>query len=365
MLDSNELLKKWTKSVFFLAISFTIWIILGELLNYRYSNLNYIEEMTLKKYFLSKMLIPIIINSLVIIISYGITKIKKISIAKKAAIPIVTISLISFCFMFFHHDSSLSILSLAIPIILSILYSDSRLAKTTAIICGIMSFLITLILLHINYSLGYSYIINLCAALIFLLAFTTTAYIIADLEVKKNELLKTSIKERNLYHEKSIVDELTKCYNRSSYKETIEKKFKKHNKIVLAVIDLDHFKNVNDTYGHLAGDVVLQRFGKIINTLNSDEIYVARYGGEEFVVIFYNHTVEKANRKISKIHNKFSEIKFKELENTSVTFSCGLAKKEQNDTSASLFKKADNALYEAKDTGRNKTIIYLKNKGSL
>lgn len=358
MLDSNELFKKWTKSVFFLAISFTIWIILGELLNYRYSNSNYIEEMTLKNYFLSKMLIPIIINSLVIIISYGITKIKKISIAKKAVIPIITISLISFCFMFFHHDSPLSILSLAIPIILSILYSDSRLAKTTAIMCGIISFLITIILLHFNYSMGYSYIINLCAALIFLLAFTTTAYIMADLEVKKNELLKTSIIERNLYHEKSIIDELTKCYNRTSYEETIEKKFKKHNKMVLSVIDLDHFKNVNDTYGHLAGDIVLQRFGKLINTINSDEVYVARYGGEEFVIVFYNHTIEKAQHKIAKLHNKFSAIAFEELENTSVTFSCGMAKKEQNDTSESLFGKADNALYKAKDTGRNKTVVY-------
>ena len=145
MLDSNELFKKWTKSVFFLAISFSFWIFLGEMINYLYSTSNYFEKLSFKEYFLTKMLIPTIFNFLVIIIGYNISKMKKISLSKKAVIPIVSITLISFCFMFYHHDSPLSILSLAIPIILSILYSDSNLAKRTAIICGIISFFITLL----------------------------------------------------------------------------------------------------------------------------------------------------------------------------------------------------------------------------
>jgi len=358
MLDSNELYKKWIKSIFFLAVSFVFFIIVGELLNYKYSSTNYYEDMAFKNYFIAKILTPALFNSIVIIVGYNISKIKKIPIAKKGVIPIIVITLISFCFIYFHNSSSLCIMSLAIPIILSILYSDNKLAKQTAIICGIVSFAITSFLLNYNYSLGYGYIVNLCSSLVFIFAFTTTAYIMSDLEGKKNELLSNSIKERNLYHKKAIIDELTKCYNRTSYEETIKKRFKKYKKIVLAIMDLDHFKDVNDTYGHLVGDIVLKRFGKFLNMQSSDEIYVARYGGEEFVVLFFDHTIEQVNRKITKLHKKFSEIEFKELDNKQITFSCGVAPKKQDDTPVSLFEKADNALYEAKDTGRNKIVIY-------
>lgn len=158
-----------------------------------------------------------------------------------------------------------------------------------------------------------------------------------------------------------ITDGLTGVGNRKYFEDTIQEYssyFEKTGvKQSLVMLDLDHFKKVNDRYGHIAGDEVLRKFGEVAleEKRHSDKIF--RYGGEEFAIVLSNTNAEEAVIFIEKLRSRFSQIVFCE-ENTSfsVTFSAGVT--EIDGTIDQMIINADQALYEAKRTGRNRTVIY-------
>ncbi|MBD7983750.1 diguanylate cyclase [Sporosarcina sp. Sa2YVA2] len=125
----------------------------------------------------------------------------------------------------------------------------------------------------------------------------------------------------------------------------------------LVMVDIDYFKKVNDRYGHMAGDKVLRKFGEMLRNVRRDGDKVFRYGGEEFAVILANTNVEEADELVKRFRNRFNDLVF-DLENDtfSVTFSAGIA--EYRGDSNKMILTADRALYEAKRTGRNKTVIF-------
>ena len=117
--------------------------------------------------------------------------------------------------------------------------------------------------------------------------------------------------------------------------------------IQLALIDIDNFKKVNDTYGHRAGDSVLKHVADIIKESIEADDFAARYGGEEFAVIFTEKSTSTAYSIAEDIRKKIAAMKNKEAGDTIVTVSIGL--NNYNKTGKEiLFKEADSALYEAK-----------------
>lgn len=128
----------------------------------------------------------------------------------------------------------------------------------------------------------------------------------------------------------------------------------------IIMMDVDHFKNVNDIYGHQKGDIVLTEIGRIIkNNIRSTD-YLGRYGGEEFIVLLPGATKENAYKVAEKIRTKVEKSKL--LGNdTQLTISCGIAS-FSDDTSQQIqiIEKADQALYRAKESGRNKSIVWKK-----
>jgi len=359
MFETNELLKKYSKSVMTLAGIFIILIIVGEFLSVYYMNYSGLLEISLMEKMKRKIFVPGIIYLSIFIIGIVLLKQKKLTIVQKSIVPVVVVSLLTIVFLVNNNKNSLCILSLILPIILAVLNAETEVEVTrrNSFVCIMITSLITAILFFKNHNLGYEYVMNLFVALEFMIALILICSVLSELERKRNDMLVASLKERNYYHEQAIIDGLTKSYNRASYNETLNSNFDKYETLSLAVIDIDKFKSVNDTYGHANGDVVLKHLAKILNNINSDEIYVARYGGEEFVILFFGKTKEQAFKTIEKLKNKFTAHKFKELNNNNVTFSCGIAQKDKKTTQKSLFETADKALYEAKESGRNRIII--------
>lgn len=152
-------------------------------------------------------------------------------------------------------------------------------------------------------------------------------------------------------------DSLTGLFNRKKYDISIEKKIKNYENtqpFCLVEIDIDHFKSINDNYGHDIGDYILQEFSKILvnNTRGEDEIF--RWGGEEFVVLI-NKNKNDTFVFCEKLRNKIAN---KNLQSIKITASFGITQYEKNLDQNTIFKQADKALYKAKQSGRNKTIIY-------
>ncbi|MFJ2044812.1 PAS domain S-box-containing protein/diguanylate cyclase (GGDEF) domain-containing protein [Paenibacillus sp. ov031] len=119
----------------------------------------------------------------------------------------------------------------------------------------------------------------------------------------------------------------------------------------LLVVDIDHFKNINDTYGHPIGDLVLGNLAGLLQSVSRSTDVVARYGGEEFVIILANCDREQAVATAERYRSQVDSADWGEY---NITVSIGAATVSQEDTDQSLFQKADKALYASKTGGRNR-----------
>lgn len=122
--------------------------------------------------------------------------------------------------------------------------------------------------------------------------------------------------------------------------------------------DIDHFKKVNDTYGHEAGDIVLQDVAQAIKTSVRSGDTVARWGGEEMLASLLGATEADAADKAEAIRKKVAGLVFPGVPGLKVTISSGVATHEEGEDLKTLVKRADQSLYKAKETGRNKVVRY-------
>jgi two-component system cell cycle response regulator len=157
--------------------------------------------------------------------------------------------------------------------------------------------------------------------------------------------------------EQTIRDGLTKLYNHQYSVEIIKKETDKVNRDVnkkelsLMMLDIDYFKKVNDTHGHLFGDYVLETVSNILVSNINDNGYVGRFGGEEFIIILPQIGIDKANDIGEKIRSGIEEYKFNE--DLKLTISIGI-KQFGNESAVQFVKAADDLLYKAKQNGRNR-----------
>ena len=162
----------------------------------------------------------------------------------------------------------------------------------------------------------------------------------------------------------SLTDALTGLYNRRHFESNFEREFlraKRYNSnLSIAVIDIDFFKKVNDTYGHACGDYVLKEVAFMINEAFRKTDMVFRYGGEEFVVILTETDCKSAIIPLERLRKSVECNNFKYSGNDlKVTISIGITSQINTcETPAQMFDLADKALYEAKNNGRNQYNVF-------
>ena len=159
--------------------------------------------------------------------------------------------------------------------------------------------------------------------------------------------------------EKTNQDSLTGLPNRGAYDERIIKAYNRYQKgygdFSLAVADIDFFKKINDSYGHLAGDKVLTKVASIFKNAIRQADFISRYGGEEFVFIFERTSEDNAKKILESLRLAIERCQFSYHDNkVNVTVSLGLATVNPDDTPESVFVRADAAMYRAKCNGRNR-----------
>jgi len=156
-------------------------------------------------------------------------------------------------------------------------------------------------------------------------------------------------------------DALTDTYNHRAYHEykdhLVEQAEIGGLKLHLAILDIDNFKKVNDTYGHKAGDAVLRKVAAIARSKTGSNDFIARYGGEEFVILFTEKSFQEVFDLVEEIRNEVAAASHETLEGNSVTVSIGLNAYVPGMGKEDFFRLADAALYDAKHSGKNRTAI--------
>lgn len=183
-------------------------------------------------------------------------------------------------------------------------------------------------------------------------------------KIRVNSVLKKNEEKKELRND-AFFDSLTQLYDRKYFmkRATEWMSYVKRGKSVsLAMFDIDHFKNINDSYGHQAGDYILKEFSKVIEANIREYDLLARYGGEEFIILFVDSEKEDIKKRVEKTRIEIEEKIFNyNSYDIKFTFSAGLSNTgdfEDGDeiTLPKLIKIADDRLYMAKSSGRNKVV---------
>ncbi len=178
----------------------------------------------------------------------------------------------------------------------------------------------------------------------------------------ENELGRRKVLEKVL-RQLADHDPLTGLLNRRSFvarvNDEINRSRRYNNAMSYMIIDIDYFKKINDTYGHLTGDAVLKEFAKKILALLRESDFIGRIGGEEFAVTLPDTNMDSANIMAERIRKNIAEstIQYKNI-SIDFTVSIGIASFMKNaESSEEVFSRADAALYQAKNSGRNKVCL--------
>lgn len=177
-----------------------------------------------------------------------------------------------------------------------------------------------------------------------------------DLEKTVDERTKELLQANQILSELSNRDPLTRTFNRLYFEGLMEQLLDDPKELYVALLDLDFFKNVNDTYGHGTGDEMLCRLTAIVQQVVDEKAIFARIGGEEFVLVYHEQPYDEVLASIYALHHALAENATQNKQYT--TASIGVASWCNGDTEKSLMKKADEALYQAKHQGRNQVVLH-------
>ena len=181
-------------------------------------------------------------------------------------------------------------------------------------------------------------------------------FMVQDINDKSMELMSTLQK----YEEKAIKDPLTGVMNHGEIETQLNNALARRQSndqpVSVMMLDLDHFKQVNDNYGHAVGDVTLKHFAKILMDIATEEkALVGRWGGEEFVIVCRDKNADAARLLAEKIRESIAEYQFPDIYH--LTCSIGVTELHPEDDFTKAFNRLDNAMYASKQSGRNKVTL--------
>ena len=176
--------------------------------------------------------------------------------------------------------------------------------------------------------------------------------IINSIDITKNKEMEDELKRL------SITDRLTQIFNRAKFdqalKEEVKRLLRYNTQLAIIMFDIDHFKRINDTFGHDAGDRVLINLVQLVKKCIRDTDIFARWGGEEFMILLPHTNLENATKLAERIRVQVMQYNFNEVSSVTCSFGVTEFREKDKDTDEVFLKRVDNALYESKRNGRNR-----------
>lgn len=314
-----------------------------------------VEEFSLSNSYLwVAVILPIIINITTHSVARHIINKSNVSRQAKNSTIIFAALITSFVVSIIHKEYLVTSCSFIFPMILSSMFNNKKLLNAS-----FLASLLILFCVRLAFAIDDSLTLTINLNLLALCGFSFIAYIcgIISINFSKNNYatIKSQAKQNLQLIEHLSRDSMTGLYNHKSFYSQLDKKInsiENNEPLCVAVIDVDDFKNINDTYGHFCGDTVLIYLADLIKSQSATIGTAFRYGGEEFAIIFSGTNSTKACLIVENILHDFRNHIF-HFAQQSITFSAGIAEYKSGDTSDMLFEKADRTLYTAKCIGKN------------
>lgn len=308
---------------------------------------------TIFRYVLKFILAPSGLAALCLLVSTIAIRGKKVSFHTKSYI--LSLMFVAVCFIYYTaHSAFIAIYALyAVAIFLTTTYADYRLTGTVSAL-SIVSLVVSELFLKwdvdkIGALENANQFVQFLVALSVLTGCALVSSVSIRYERRKNEASLRREVERELLKESMLYDELTGALNRKALHEALKalEKTPPTAPLVFVITDIDHFKSVNDLYGHHVGDLCLMEYACILSEYFGDSA-VYRYGGDEFCMILRSTTLSDAEQLCERVQNRFRRIELDGVSNLRPTASFGLTAFSEAEGAGRLFNRADEALYDAK-----------------
>ena len=316
-------------------------------------------SLSFEQYILKYILIPMLLNIGWLCVSIAGMHIGGINI--RLRIYLLSISLLGVCFVFYsvHYIFHISIIFFA-PILFTAFY-DKYLLTTVISILSLLAKLFSDFFvfwdkdrLHPLDS-GYT-IMTIIVSTLLLIFFYGISMVIIYFQKKKNNAVIKLENERIKMSEQLVIDPLTGIYNRLGMRRMLEfVENSSEDTYFLAMLDLDSFKYLNDTFGHTKGDQCLEEIGHILKKYSTDDITTFRFGGDEFCILFKNKTYDEVIEICTAIREEWETAGLNKL-STFVTLSIGISQYVKGMSIHDLLQSADKALYDEKN--QKNSILY-------
>lgn len=381
-----------TRKHFILAISFSIVVIaLTEVATFAYvqspAGVKW-EDFRLGKFF-----IPLAVNVSTLIALLIILHRPNVRDIVKNYACVISLVIVCTVVVTSHHDYPVLLAVFVVPVIWSIVFEDKFLCSVTHLLCqlGVLQLTVSSSILTKNNLINMdadnladrindffksspkgvitgedilrisvetrtnTLWVNIILGIILVATARLFGYLMLLQLQKKDSILQTHEKDNMALEKQLLRDQMTGLYNHTAFYEFLDRcvKMKGDEPLTLAVVDIDDFKKVNDTYGHDNGDEVILTLSKIMQAHCGADNYVCRYGGEEFAVIFPNSREKEARQIMQNILDEFRNTHY-DWHSGSISFSCGVFQCSAYRMNAEeFFQITDKLLYKAKHNGKN------------
>jgi diguanylate cyclase (GGDEF)-like protein len=321
---------------------------------------------SLGRYLLKYIAVPSGLNF--ILIGLETMALKADRLSQKQKIYIVSLTFVFICFVVFCAHSALTSTYYIFTgaVMLTIIYANYRLTCLTALL-SVISIILSELVIKWDADkpdvLGDMMLFgDFLVSIIVLLAFSAACMVVIRFERKKNRASLKKDLERYELKQSLQRDELTGIYNRKALQEALANMENQETdrKWVLATADLDHFKGINDNWGHSIGDRCLKEFARILKE-NEMKYISFRYGGDEFCLLFPDAVIDEAVSICERIRDQVEKVCLEGVQQINLTASFGIAAYSPDIDGARLFIHSDHALYEAKKC-RNAIFVYDESK---
>lgn len=357
MMDESG--SRWRKAVFASNVVYAVIILVTELLMFFVLEYQGLRIQPLGEYLFLYLIFPTVLDVGILWGGYLIARSDKRTVEQLNYIPLIQMVLICFMLSTVHHVFYVLFCTFCFPIFVSIIFNDRKLTRTIAIlsfVCLTAAQILGPWLNDIENSYQFS---NYLVSVTILMAANVLCDLMVQYQRQKDRKIEIMYKNRMEMLEQMKYDQKTGLYGHTSFQDGLKKLVDEadlQKRPAVAVLDIDDFKKVNDTYGHVQGDMVILELARIMRE-ECGEIYTAaRFGGEEFAILFENGTIHEYIRTVETIRTRLEQMKF-DFRREPVTLSAGIAVWKRGWGATEFFDRADEALYISKRQGKNRTTV--------